>query len=128
MDEELYFPFEKLDVFKHARALVRSTYTLIEKFPYSERNGLSDQLRRAIVSVPSNIAEGLGRISDKEKIHFIEISYGSLMESLCQIQLARDLEYITEEDLLEKRKQIKATSKLLSGLRYSYLKKLQATE
>ena len=90
MDEELYFPFEKLDVFKHARALVRSTYTLIEKFPYSERNGLSDQLRRAIVSVPSNIAEGLGRISDKEKIHFIEISYGSLMESLCQIQLARD--------------------------------------
>ena len=128
MDEELYFPFEKLDVFRHARALVRSTYTLIEKFPYSERNGLSDQLRRAIVSVPSNIAEGLGRISDKEKIHFIEISYGSLMESLCQIQLARDLEYITEEDLLEKRKQIKATSKLLSGLRYSYLKKLQATE
>ncbi len=128
MDEELYFPFEKLDVFKHARALVRSTYTLIEKFPYSERNGLSDQLRRAIVSVPSNIAEGLGRISDKEKIHFIEISYGSLMESLCQIQLARDLEYITEEDLLEKRKQIKATSKLLSGLRYSYLKKLQAAE
>ena len=128
MDEELYFPFEKLDVFKHARALVRSTYTLIEKFPYSERNGLSDQLRRAIVSVPSNIAEGLGRISDKEKIHFIEISYGSLMESLCQIQLARDLEYITEEDLLEKRKQIKAASKLLSGLRYSYLKKLQATE
>ena len=128
MDEELYFPFEKLDVFKHARALVRSTYTLIEKFPYSERNGLSDQLRRAIVSVPSNIAEGLGRISDKEKIHFIEISYGSLMESLCQIQLARDLEYITEEDLLEKRKQIKATSKLLSGLRYSYLKKLQTTE
>ena len=128
MDEELYFSFEKLDVFKHARALVRSTYTLIEKFPYSERNGLSDQLRRAIVSVPSNIAEGLGRISDKEKIHFIEISYGSLMESLCQIQLARDLEYITEEDLLEKRKQIKATSKLLSGLRYSYLKKLQATE
>ena len=127
MDEELYFPFEKLDVFRHARALVRSTYTLIEKFPYSERNGLSDQLRRAIVSVPSNIAEGLGRISDKEKIHFIEISYGSLMESLCQIQLARDLEYITEEDLLEKRKQIKATSKLLSGLRYSYLKKLQAT-
>ena len=128
MDEELYFPFEKLDVFKHARALVRSTYTLIEKFPQSERNGLSDQLRRAIVSVPSNIAEGLGRISDKEKIHFIEISYGSLMESLCQIQLARDLEYITEEDLLEKRKQIKATSKLLSGLRYSYLKKLQAAE
>lgn len=128
MDEELYFSFEKLDVFKHARALVRSTYTLIEKFPYSERNGLSDQLRRAIVSVPSNIAEGLGRISDKEKIHFIEISYGSLMESLCQIQLARDLEYITEEDLLEKRKQIKATSKLLSGLRYSYLKKLQAAE
>lgn len=128
MDEELYFPFEKLDVFKHARALVRSTYTLIEKFPYSERNGLSDQLRRAIVSVPSNIAEGLGRISDKEKIHFIEISYGSLMESLCQIQLARDLEYITEEDLLEKRKQIKATSKLLSGLSYSYLKKLQAVE
>ena len=123
MDEELYFPFEDLDVYKHARALVKSTYILIEKFPYTERNGLSDQLRRAIVSVPSNIAEGLGRISDKEKIHFLEISYSSLMESLCQLQLARDLEYITEEELCEKRKQIKVTSKLLSGLRLSYIKK-----
>ena len=123
MNNDLYFPFEDLDVFRHARALVKSTYVLIEKFPYSERNALSDQLRRSIISVPSNIAEGLGRFSDKEKIHFLEISYSSLMESLCQLQLAQDLEYITEEELCEKRKQIKVTSKLLSGLRLSYIKK-----
>ena len=124
MDEELYFPFEKLDVFRHARALVRSTYTLIEKFPYSERNGLSDQLRRAIVSVPSNIAEGLGRISDKEKIHFIEISYGSLMESFSQLQNAQDLEYIYEEDVEKLRPQFEDIAKMLSGLKSSFEKKL----
>ena len=118
------FSFEDLNAYKYSRALVKSVYTLLDKFPYSERNALTDQLRRAVISVPSNIAEGMGRMSSKEKAHFIEISYGSLMEVLCQIQLARDLGYISDEELLEKKVQIQSTAKLISGLRSSLVKTL----
>ena len=118
------FSFEDLNAYKYSRALVKSVYTLLDKFPYSERNALTDQLRRAVISVPSNIAEGMGRMSSKEQAHFIEISYGSLMEVLCQIQLARDLGYISDEELLEKKVQIQSTAKLISGLRSSLVKTL----
>ena len=118
------FSFEDLNAYKYSRALVKSVYTLLDKFPYSERNALTDQLRRAVISVPSNIAEGMGCMSSKEQAHFIEISYGSLMEVLCQIQLARDLGYISEEELLEKKVQIQSTAKLISGLRSSLVKTL----
>jgi len=118
------FGFEELNAYKYSRALVKSVYVLLEKFPYSERNALTDQLRRAVISVPSNIAEGMGRMSSKEQVHFIEISYGSLMEVLCQIQLARDLNYISDEELSEKKNQIQSTAKLISGLRSSLIKTL----
>ena len=98
----------------------------MDKFPYSERNALTDQLRRAVISVPSNIAEGMGRMSTKEQVHFIEISYGSLMEVLCQIQLAKDLDYISAEELSEKKVQIQSTAKLISGLRSSLVKTLNS--
>lgn len=118
------FSFEDLDAYKYSRALVRSVYTLIEKLPSTERNALANQIRRAVISIPSNIAEGMGRISIKEQVHFIEISYGSLMEVLCQMQLARDLNYISEEEMLIKRGQIQKTAKILSGLRSALFKKL----
>jgi four helix bundle protein len=76
-------------------------YQLIEKFPKVEKYALCDQLRRACVSVPSNIAEGSGRVSIKEKIHFISIAYGSLMEVYCQLQLAEELQYIHNNNLQE---------------------------
>ena len=79
------FSFFDLRVYKESKELVKSIYRLLEKFPKYETYAMSDQLRRAIVSVPSNIAEGSGRFSIKEKIHFIEIAYGSLTESLCQL-------------------------------------------
>ena len=118
------FSFEDLNAYKYARELARSTYVLIEKFPYLERNALSDQLRRAVISVPSNLAEGMGRMSVKEQIRFVEISYGSLMEVLCQLQLAKDLEYISDMEMNEKREQIQTTAKLISGLRASLIKTL----
>lgn len=77
------YSFEKLLVYQSAKLLVVEVYRLLEKFPKHENYALCDQLRRAIVSVPSNLAEGSGRASIKEKIHFIEIAYGSLMESFC---------------------------------------------
>jgi len=96
-----YYSFENLDVWKVSKQLVIQIYQLIEKFPKVEKYALCDQLRRACVSVPSNIAEGSGRVSIKEKIHFISIANGSLMEVYCQLQLAEELQYIHNNNLQE---------------------------
>jgi len=96
-----YYSFENLDVWKVSKQLVIQIYTLIEKFPKVERYALCDQLRRACVSVPSNIAEGSGRTSLKEKVHFISIAYSSLMEVYCQLQIAEELQYIQKDSLQE---------------------------
>ena len=74
------FGFQKLDVYKEAKELVKLVYVLLEKYPKTEMFALCDQLRRAVISVPSNIAEGMGRASSKEQVHFLGIAYGSLME------------------------------------------------
>ena len=118
------FSFENLNAYKEAKSLVVDVYKLIAKFPQSERFALSAQLQRAIVSVPSNIAEGSGRVSYKEKIHFLEIAYGSLMEVYCQLQIAVDLGYITQEQFEGLRRLSFNVSKLLSGLRKSFEQKL----
>jgi S23 ribosomal protein. len=91
----------------------------VESFPEIERYGLSSQIRRAIISVPSNIVEGNIKKSNKEKLHFIEIAYGSLMEVYCQIILAHDLEYINEEQLNDIKFGIDKVSMLLSRFKYS---------
>ena len=122
--EQLEFSFEKLDVWQESRALVKSIYTILRNFPAEEKFALCDQLRRAVVSVPSNIAEGSGRMSVKEKIHFLEVAFGSLMETFCQMQIARDLEYISDEQLLDVKAKILQISKMLTGLRNSLLKRL----
>lgn len=124
MDSEELFSFEKLDAYKHARALVRSVYKKVAKLPAEERYALCDQLRRASVSITSNIAEGMSRISSKEQVHFLEISYSSMMEVLSQLQLAVDLGYISQEDLDEERKHIKTTSKLIIALHHSIKKRI----
>lgn len=76
------FPFEKLQVWQLSRALVKDVYAVLEKFPQTEKYALCSQIRRAIVSVPSNLAEGSSRFSNREKLHYIEIAFGSLMESI----------------------------------------------
>ena len=110
------FSFRKLDVYNETRLLVKEVYKLMESFPKEEKYSLCDQLRRSSVSVPANIAEGMGRRSKKEQIHFLEIAFGSLMETFCHIEIAKDLGYITEEQLLQKEKQIEIISKKLSRL------------
>ena len=105
--------------------LVREVYALMDKFPKFESYALSDQLRRAVVSVPSNIAEGSGRFSVKEKIHFIEIAYGSLTETLCQLDIAHDLEYISEKEFETEKERINTIGKQLSGLRSFFQKQLE---
>lgn len=122
------FGFEKLDAYKFGRALVKSVYVLIKKLPKEEQYALGDQLRRAVVSVPSNIAEGMSRRSLADQLRFVEYSYTSLMEVLCQLTLANDLGYITSEELDEQRQHIVDTSKILSGLRSSIEKKVSNVE
>ena len=95
------------------------------KFPKTENYALCDQLRRAAISVPSNIAEGTGRMAVKEQIHFLEIAFGSLMEVYCQLQIAVDRGYITPEDLQKAKREIFTTSKLISGLRTSKVAQLE---
>ena len=122
--EDFQFQFEKLNAWQEARKLVVNVYQLLEKFPKTENYALCDQLRRAAISVPSNIAEGTGGIAVKEQIHFLEIAFGSLMEIYCQLQIAVDLHYITPEDLQNTKRKIFTTSKLISGLRTSKLAQL----
>ena len=90
------FRFERLQVWQSARALNRAVYRVSSVFPENERFGLVQQIRRASVSVSSNIAEGSGRNSDKDFAHFLEQAYGSLMEVASQLFLALVEDYISE--------------------------------
>ncbi len=113
------FGFENLAAYQRAMDLVDKVYDLMKGFPAEERYALCDQLRRAVVSVPSNIAEGLGRISSKEQVRFIEISYGSLMETYCQLTIAKRRNYITEDQFRDAVESIETIARPLSGLRKS---------
>ncbi len=117
------FTFFDLRVYQESKQLVKDVYSLLEKFPKFEVYAMGDQLRRAVVSVPSNIAEGSGRSSLKEKTHFLEIAYGSLTEVFCELQTACDLQYIKEEQLDALRPQFTEVAKMLSGLRNSLTSK-----
>ena len=116
------FTFFDLRVYQESKQLVKDVYSLLEKFPKFEVYALGDQLRRAVVSVPSNIAEGSGRSSLKEKVHFLEIAYGSLTETLCQLDIAHDLGYISDEEFSVEQERISIIGKQLSGLRASFQK------
>lgn len=118
------FSFEKLEVYDKARALVTDVYRIQGEFPKEEKYGLGDQVRRAAVSITANLAEGSGRQSIREKIHFIEISFGSLMEVFCELQTACDLGYMSEEQFDNMRPQFTDIAKMLSGLRNSLEQKL----
>ena len=118
------YAFENLDAWKESRKLVVAVYQLLDKFPNFEKYALCDQIRRSIVSVPSNLAEGSGRVSPKEQLHFFEISYGSLMESYNQLILAADLKYISNDELEGIFPQIDTVARMLNGLRSAIIKKL----
>lgn len=111
------FGFRDLRVYQTSKEFVKTIYGLLSTYPPNEQYALCDQLRRASVSVPSNIAEGMSRLSDKEKAHFIEISYGSLMEVLCQMEISKELNYVTEEQMKDIENQITIIAKQLSKLR-----------
>lgn len=97
MEVKIYY--KNLRVYQVSKVVVKDVYHLIKKYPAEERYALCDQLRRAVISVPSNIVEGLSRTTDKEKHQFLNIAYGSLMEVLCQLDVSVDLGYISNDEL-----------------------------
>lgn len=119
---ETSYTYKNLEAYKEAQALVLMVYRLLKKFPKEETYALCDQLRRAVISVPSNLAEGSGRYSTKEQLHFLEIAYGSLLEVECQMDIAHDLEYISTDDLSEANLQIMRVAALLAGMRNKRVK------
>ena len=116
MDE---FYFRQLRVYSNSKELVKYVYTLLQKFPVEEKFALCSQIRRAVTSIPINIAEGFGRFSSKEKTRFIEISFGSLTEISCELEISFELGYITKEEYEEAERQIIIISKQLSNLHKS---------
>jgi four helix bundle protein len=91
------FKFQDLDVYKLAKNLAIDVYSTSGHFPADERYALVQQMNRAVISIPSNIAEGYSRISAKDKSHFLNMAYGSLMELICQYEISKELTYITNE-------------------------------
>ena len=114
------FGYRRLIAYQKAKEVVKRTYKLLKKFPVEERYAMCDQLRRAAVSITSNIAEGVNRYSVKDKSHFIEVAFGPLMEVSSQFEIAEELGYITTEDRMSMDELVNEDARLLSGLQSSY--------
>jgi four helix bundle protein len=110
------FSFEKLEVWIKSRLLSKKIYVITNDFPDSEKFGLVAQLRRAVISVCSNIAEGASRWSKKDQMHFYNIAFSSLMETLNQLILSSDLGYLKSNDLSDIRAEIHVISLMLNNL------------
>ena len=116
------YGYEKLEVWQLARTFVKSIYQVTRDFPAEERYGLTNQIRRAAVSISSNIVEGSARHSKKDKARFIEIAYGSLMEVTSQLTLAEDLEFLDPELHRDMREPIEELSNKINALHKAFLK------
>ena len=111
--------YTDLEVWQQARLLVKNVYSCTHNFPREEIFGLTSQIRRAAISIPSNIAEGCGRSTDRDSTHFFFIARGSLYELETQLFLTLDMGYITEAVFQENQNQIEVCKKLLNGfIRY----------
>ena len=117
------YSYQTLNVYKDAKALVVEVYKLLKQYPAEERYALCDQIRRAAISITSNIVEGMSRYSDKEKVHFLEIAYASMMEVESQLDISVDLEYISKEQFAVMADRINLVGKQLSALRGKYVQK-----
>lgn len=107
------YAFEKLEVWQLSRSFVKELYEVTKSFPKDEQYGLTSQIRRAAVSISSNIAEGSSRLTIKDKAHFTMIAFSSAIEVINQLIIAGDLGYISSETLIElKEKLAKLTNKL----------------
>jgi four helix bundle protein len=115
------YSFEKLEVWKLARDLCVYIYKLTTTFPGEEKFGLVSQMRRASISIASNIAEGSSRMSKKDQSHFYTVSFSSTIELLNQLIISHTLTFMTANELQESRLKIEPITKGLSNLKRSTL-------
>jgi four helix bundle protein len=113
------FNFEKLDVWQKAIAFVDLVYSLTRTFPSDERFGLTNQMRRAAVSISSNLAEGTSRSSRNDFARFVEIATGSLFEVISQAYIGRNQGFLQKTDFAKLYEAADEQSRMLSGLRRS---------
>lgn len=116
--------YKELILWQKARILVKEIYLLIADFPEDEKFGLISQIKRSVISVPSNVAEGAGRSSDKDFLRFLDIANGSAFELETQIQLAYDLGFINENDLQNISDKLTEVQKLIYGFKSKLTNKL----
>ena len=116
MEKNMIKPHKRLDVWNKAIDLTVDTYRLSDRFPKVEIYGLTSQMRRAAVSLPSNIAEGAARHTRKEFINYLHMAQGSLSELDTQLVIANRLEYMSFETLKEIENAIETISKMITGL------------
>lgn len=116
------FNFEKLDAWQKAIVLADSVYGVTKTFPSEERFGLTNQIRRAAVSVSSNLAEGCSRSSKQEFARFVEIATGSAFEVASQSVVAHRQGYLTTDEFTALQSQALEITRMLSGLRHSLLR------
>ena len=119
------FPHEKLEVWQLAKTLAKRVYSLTSDFPKEERFGLVDQMRRAGVSVMSNLAEGCGRTGARDQAHFSQLAFGSLLELDAQLQLSLDLGFLQMTDYQIIRSSTMELIKKISALRASQMKRAE---
>jgi four helix bundle protein len=110
------FSFERLEVWNKSRLLTKNIYNLTSKFPDAEKFGIISQIRRAVISVCSNIAEGSSRKSKKDQSHFYNMAFSSLMETLNQLIISNDLDYLEVHNLSELRNEVHTISLMLNRL------------
>ena len=110
------FSFERLEVWIKSRFLTKKIYNLTQDFPETEKFGLVSQVRRAVISVCSNLAEGSSRKSKKDQAHFYNMAFSSLMETLNQLIISNDLEYLDSKSLEDLRNEIRVISLMLNSL------------
>jgi len=110
------YSYKELEVWKQSIVLVELIYQLTKNFPEEEKSSLSSQLQRSAVSIPSNIAEGWGRLTTSDYIHFLVIARGSLLELETQIFIANKLNYINELQVNQLQNQLDAIGKMLNAM------------
>ena len=120
------YSFEKLESWQNARKLAVWIYAVTGKFPAEEKFGLVSQMRRASISIASNLAEGSSRISVKEQAHFSVVSYSSTIELLNDLIISNDLSFLSNELLVEGREIIEKQTALIATLRRSQQSKSQS--
>ncbi len=116
------YSFEKLECWQQARQLAVWVYNATTGFPTEEKFGLTSQMRRAGISIASNIAEGTSRKTAKDQSHFSTISYSSTIELLNDLIIANDLKFLSDEHYMQGREKIEKQTLLIAGLRKSQQK------